>query len=478
MIDGSRKESMTKSIKFKIMKTKITLLLAVLFLGFNIGFAQQDEECMTKLSIFHEYVKAKNYDAAYEPWMDVRNKCPKFNNAIYIDGEKILDDKIEKAVGADKVAYINDLIKLWDERMLHFASKTPKGEYAAKGCQLMFDNKEILNKTNEELYECFDAAYKADKSTFTNPKSLYTYFKLMVELYDAGKKPAKDLFNKYDDVVEKVEEEVENYSLNLNKLVEKEDAGTELTKKEGQYKKFYASYLNAYDQISGGIDKELGDRANCENLIPLYQKDFEENKTNSVWLQRAAGKMSEKECTDDPLFFKLVNAYHELSPSANSAYYLGILKDKEGKSNEAISFYEQAISLESDSFKKSKLYNRIALKLKAKGNYGKARTYFTQALKYNPSNGRPHLSIAGMYAASANNCGDTNFNKRAVYWLAANEAKKASRVDPTLTKDAAQTAENYLSKAPARAEIFSAGNSGEVINIGCWIGLSVTVPSI
>ena len=46
--------------------------------------------------------------------------------------------------------------------------------------------------------------------------------------------------------------------------------------------------------------------------------------------------MSEKECTDDPLFFKLVNAYHELSPSANSAYYLGILKDKEGKSNEAI----------------------------------------------------------------------------------------------------------------------------------------------
>ncbi|MDD7886541.1 tetratricopeptide repeat protein [Flavivirga sp. 57AJ16] len=461
------------------MKTKITLLFTLLFIGLiNIGYAQQDEECMTKLSIFHEYVKAKNYDAAYEPWMAVRNKCPKFNNAIYIDGEKILDHKIEKSSGADKINYINDLLKLWEERALHFASKTKKGEYAAKACQLMYDNRKVLNKTEEELYECFDVAYKLDKATFTNPKSLYTYFSLMVDLYDAKKKPAKDLFNKYDDVVEKVEEEVKNYSEKLNRLIEKEDAGTELTKKEDRYKKYYESYLKAYDQISGSIDQKLGDRANCENLIPLYKKDFEENKNNAVWLQRAAGKMSEKECTDDPLFFQLVNAYHELSPSANSAYYLGILKDKEGKSSEAIKFYEQAIGLETDNFKKAKLYNRIALKLKARHNYGKARNYFRQALKLNPSNGRPYLSIAAMYAASANNCGDTNFNKRAVYWLAADEARNAARVDPTQKKNSAKSVANYLAKAPQKSEIFSSGRSGEVIKIGCWIGASVTVPKI
>ncbi len=462
------------------MKTKITLLLALLFIGLNIGFAQQDEECMTKLSIFHEYVKAKNYDAAYEPWMAVRNKCPKFNNAIYIDGEKILNHKIKKeTVATNKVNYINDLLKLWEQRAMYFASKTKKGEYAAKACQLMYDNREVLNnKTKEELYECYDAAYKLDKATFRNPKSLYTYFSLMVDLYDAKKKPAKDLFNKYDDVVEKVEEEVKNYSEKLNKVIAKEDSGTALTKKEGRYKKSYESYLKNYDIISGSIDQKLGDRANCENLIPLYQKDFEENKNNALWLQRAAGKMSEKECTDDPLFFKLVNAYHELSPSANSAYYLGILKDKQKKSNEAIKFYEQAISLETDNFKKAKLYNRIALKLKAKHRYGKARNYFRQALKLNPSNGRPYLSIAGMYAASANNCGTTNFDKRAVYWLAADEARKAARVDPTQKKNSAKSVANYLAKAPQKSEIFSSGRSGQVIKIGCWIGASVTVPKI
>lgn len=460
------------------MKTKITLVLTLLFIGLNMGFAQQDEECMTKLSIFHEYVKAKNYDAAYQPWMDVRNKCPKFNIAIYIDGEKILLDKIEKSEAADKVAFITDLIKLWEERGVNYPEKTPKGEYAAQSCQLMYDNKTVLNKTNEELYECFDAAYILDKATFTNPQSLYTYFSLMVDLYDEGKKPAKDLFNKYDDIMEKVDEEVKNYSVSLNEIIVKEEAGTELTSKESQYKAYYESYLTNYDLISSGIDQKLGERANCENLIPLYQKDFEDNKEIAVWLQRAAGKMVEKDCTEDPLFFKLVNAYHALSPSAKSAYYLGVLKDKEGKTNEAITFYEEAIKLETDNFKKADLNNKIGLKLKAKSNYGRARGFFRESLRLNPSNGRPYLSIAAMYAASANNCGDTNFNKRAVYWLAADEAKKAGHVDATQQGNANQSVASYMAKAPSKSEIFSADMAGKTITIGCWIGASVTVPNL
>ena len=479
MIDGSKKEDMIKHNKFDIMKTKITLLtLMLLFLGFNGVQAQQDEECMTNLSIFSEYAKAKNYDAAFEPWMKVRNKCPKLNLNIYSAGEDILEHKIDKSNGTEKVAFINDLKKLWDERAMHYASKTKKGEYGAKSCQLMYDNRELLKMTDEELYNCFDAAYKADPDSFTNPKSLYTYFSLMVDLYDADKKSAAELFNKYDDITEKVETEVGNYSEDLNKLVAKEDAGTALTSKEGRYKRFYESYLNAYDQISSGIDKKLGDRANCENLIPLYTKDFEKNKDNALWLQRAAGKMSEKECTDDPLFFKLVNAYHALSPSANSAYYLGILKDKEGKPNEAIKFYEQAISLETDNFKKAKLNEKIGDKLRKRGSFGSARNYYSKALQLNPSNGRPHLKIADMYNRSANDCGDTNFNKRAVFWLAADEAEKAGRVDPTLKSSAAQSAASYRAKAPTKSEIFSEDKAGKSISIGCWIGKTITVPKI
>ena len=460
------------------MKTKITFLIAFLFVCFNTSFAQQDEECVTKLSIFHEYAKAKNYDAAYEPWMAVRNKCPKYSIAIYSDGEKILKHKIKNTTGEDKIASINDLILLLDQRAENFPSKTKKGDNASKACQLMFDNKDLLGKTTAELYECFDTAYNADKKTFTNPKSLYTYFSLMVDLYDAGAKPAKDLFNKYDDIVEKVEDEVKSYSESLNKLVEKEDAGTVLTKREGSYKKYYESYLKNYDLISGNIDAKLGKRANCENLIPLYEKDFEAHRTDAVWLKRAVSKMYHKECTEDALYEKLVKAYDETAPSADTKYFVATILLKNGKTSEAESYLNQSFELETDPYKKGKLANRIGLILKKKGKRSKARTFFRQALKLNPSNGRPHLSIASMYASSAKNCGDTNFNKRAVYWLAAQEAQKASRVDPTLKKLASQSATSYKAKAPTKTEIFTAGMSGKTISIGCWIGASVKVPSI
>ena len=105
------------------MKTKITLLAAFLFLGFNISFAQNEED-MATLSIMTEYAKAKNYEAAFAPFMELRQRNPKFNRAIYVYGENILDYKIEKSSGADKVAFLNDLMKLWDERGMSFARKT------------------------------------------------------------------------------------------------------------------------------------------------------------------------------------------------------------------------------------------------------------------------------------------------------------------------------------------------------------------
>ena len=64
------------------MKTKFTYLIIFLFISFNLSFAQQNEECMSNLSILHEYTKAKNFNAAYQPFMDVRAKCPSLNYAI------------------------------------------------------------------------------------------------------------------------------------------------------------------------------------------------------------------------------------------------------------------------------------------------------------------------------------------------------------------------------------------------------------
>ena len=459
------------------MKTKITYLITLLFFSITVVSAQNEKDLET-LSIFSELVKAKNYTAAYTPWMEIRSRNPKFNKAIFIYGERILDYKIDNSEGEEKISFIKDLLKLWEERKTVFPNVTPTGTYLAKACQLEYEYSALLNKTNTALYLAFENAYTTDNKTFTNPKSLYTYFSLMVDLYDDSQKTAQELFSKYDDISEKIEYEVKNYTNKRNAFLDEEGAVKELNKNDARKLKLYDSYLRAYDKIAGSIDTKLGARANCENLIPLYERDFETFKNDGIWLQRAMNRMYAKGCNDDPLFVQIVEQKNALEPNADTAFYLGILKDKAGKSSEALSFYNQAVELESDKFEKSKILYKIATNFKKKGRYGQARSYYMKVLRANPSMGRAHLAIAAMYAKSANNCGTDNFSKRAVYWLAAKEAAKAGRIDPTMKKSASKSIANYEAKAPTKSEIFSSGRAGQVIKIECWIQRSVTVPSL
>jgi len=115
--------------------------------------------------------------------------------------------------------------------------------------------------------------------------------------------------------------------------------------------------------------------------------------------------------------------------------------------------------------------------LKKKGSFGKARSYFRKALEFKPSFGAAYLQIASMIANSANNCGKDEFNKRAVYWLAARYANKAARVDPSVKSNASKAAASYNGRAPSKADAFSQGKQGKTISIGCWIGESVKVPN-
>jgi tetratricopeptide (TPR) repeat protein len=459
------------------MNSKLLFIVLSLFLSSNKIFAQSEAE-LEKLSIFSEYVKSKNYDAAFAPWMELRTTTPKLNKAIYIFGERILKNKISTSEGDEKVKFLLDLLKLWEERSINFPKISPKGAYLAKASQLNYDNKKLLGQSNEQLYAAFDLAYNTDLETFTNPKSLYTYFSLMVGLYDSTLKSAQELFSKYDDISEKINIEVKNYTNKRNAFLDEDGEVKELSKKDNSRLKSYNSYLKAYSQISGSIDTKLGTRANCENLVPLYSKDFEEFKNDGIWLQRAMNRMYAKGCNDDPLFVTIVEQKNALEPNADTAFYLGILKDKAGKSKEALSFYNQAVDLETSSYEKSKILYKIATSFKKKGRFSQARSYYTKALKANPSMGKCHLSIAAMYARSANRCGTDNFSKRAVYWLAAKEAAKAGRIDPRMKKNANKSIANYKAKAPQKSEIFSSGRTGQVIKVGCWIGRSVKVPSL
>ena len=83
-----------------------------------------------------------------------------------------------------------------------------------------------------------------------------------------------------------------------------------------------------------------------------------------------------------------------------------------------------------------------------------------------------------MYASSVNGCGDSQFNKRAVYWLAAQTAQKAGRVDASLKKLANKSVAAFNGRAPSKTDIFTEGNQGTTITFSCWIRRSVKVPNL
>jgi tetratricopeptide (TPR) repeat protein len=459
---------------------KIFFYILTLFFTINI-FSQSKEDCFSNLSIFAEYAKVKNYNAAYEPWLKLKADCPDLNAAIYVYGERILKDFIKNSDLNERTKFENDLLDLYDEWLQYFpkskSGRQESGKILAIKAQAMIDFK---LGDNEEIYKVYDLAFKTNPESFTSPKGLYNYFKIYFNLYkeENSSITLESVFEKYEELTEKFEFEMGVYSSKLDNLLKKEEGSSLLTGRESRNKRVYEVNMVACSTYLNNLNAIIAKEATCENLIPLYRKNFDKFKNDPVWINRAASRMDSKDCSGDPLFVELVEALHQLNPSANSAYYLGLLNDKKGDSSEAIKYYTESIDLETDNLKKAKTLYKIALKFKKSGQYSKSRSYANKALNFQPSLGSAYLLISNLYAASANNCGNTQFEKRAIYWLAAKDARKAASVDASIRKTAIKTAVSYEGRAPSKTDIFTEGKSGEIISIKCWIGKNVTVPSL
>ncbi len=458
------------------MKRIYTLLGIMLFSSLGL-LAQEANNCDINLSLEHDYVKARKYDEALKYWDQLMKDCPKHSEAIYADGTKIYKAKLKKAKKAkneaDKKAYLDKLIQLYDQWVSYFPnSKNLAKVYHDKGL-LMLDNKV---GTSEELYNIFNKGYTLDKSKFTNPKAIYGYFDAAVDMYKKNKLTFEDLINHYNDLTGSIEKLNEKYTMEMEKLQKKEDAG-ELMKKEEKRLKAIRKNLPVYAIVANNMDKILGELGDCEHLVPLYKRTFEENKDNTAWLRKAAKNLSKKDCSNDPIFEKLVVQLDKLEPSYSSAYFLGILNEKKGRIGQATTYYKKAIDLSDKAYDKAKIYFKLARLSEKRGQKSQARTYAYKALEYKPSMGSAYLLIARLYARSANDCGTDEFSKRATYWLAASMADKAAKVDPARAKSARKMASAYRAKAPSKTDIFMKGMAGKKIPMKCWVGGSVTVPN-
>jgi tetratricopeptide (TPR) repeat protein len=305
-------------------------------------------------------------------------------------------------------------------------------------------------------------------------KNLYIYFQGVTDR-NKDSNPQK-VFDTYDDVVENVNIKLASYAAKLKNLLA--DTTKVLDKRGAYLVKTYTTNSKALGTVEGGLDNIISVLATCERLVPLYKRDFEENKNNDVWLKRAVSRMFYKGCQAEPLYATLAKAFAEASPSPDAYAFLANVLEDNGDSAGAAAMRQKSFDIETDPLKKAKYKLKFAQAAKSRGQLSKARSLAREALSYNPNFGKAYLLIGRLYQSSVNSCGSSEFEKRMVYAAALRQAERAAYVDPSMSSTARKYIASYKANLPSKKVIFTEGRSvGESYSIKCWIGETVKVAS-
>ena len=430
--------------------------------------AQANADCNIKYNLFKGDYKANKFDDAYVNWIWCMDNCPTLSVNIYKYGIKIAEDRFEKAGPGEKAEAEALIMRVYEQRLSH----NFKNDNKARIYNDIATFKGETGASEDEVFSWLEKGFKLDPTSIS-PKNIFKYFDIILQRHKDSN--VQRVFDTYDEVGEGIDLKRADYSKRID-VINAKDSAT-LGAKDQKNRKVYQQILTGLTQVQGGLDAKIAAISTCENLIPLNKKYFEEHKEDKVWLKRAVSRMYNKECTDDPFYDTLVEAYVEADPSPQaSVFYAGILM-KKGETNKAMEYFKQAVDQETDSYKKAGHLLKIAQILNKKGRKSEARNYCYQALDNAPTMGRAYLLIGSMYASSANSCGDDVVSKRMVYVAALNKAIKAKQVDPSISSLANRFIKAYSKNVPSKKDLFVAGvESGTVFKIKCWINETVRVP--
>lgn len=419
----------------------IIFILGILFVTNSNA---QKFDCTSKTAAYQELIKAGKTAESFDTWSEVRKNCPSGNEAIYTDGIQILQFKIDNAASPEeKEKLVRDVLKLYDQYNKNFPSSIPDFE-VYKGMALV--NNKIEAK--EEIFTLLDNGFTKASKNVTDPKAIYTYFDMYSGKFKAGDKKITS-----NSVLEK-------YSI-VNALLT-------------QLQNTYPENKN-YKTAQHAIDNLIKDLATCDNLADFYTKNLEANKENTDWLTSALVSLSGK-CSAKPIFLTLAEKLYSIKATSQSANFMGLGNLKQRKFAEATKFYNESAELESNPLEKAKIYYMLGTGLFA-NDLPKAKEYLNKALVSDPKMGKAYIFLSQLYANSAKDCGKTDFERKAVAYLAVQTVKKAGVVEPHLKPTADKMAQDLSAQSLTSAEISSAKMNGKSITIGCWINETVTFPA-
>ena len=428
----------------------IIFILGVLFITNSNA---QKFDCPSKMTEYQELFKAKKITESFDTWTAVSKNCPKQNEAVYTDGIEIIQYKIDNAASAEeKEKLVRDVLKLYDQYNKYFPLTTTDFE-VNKAMTL------VANKIDakEEIFTLLDRGFTKASNKVTAANAIFTYFSMYCEKFNNGDKSitSNSILEKYTLV---------NSLLNQLQVAKPDSNESEQAKQNSDYK-----------TAQTAINKLIKDLATCENLDAFYTKNYTENQENGDWITSALLSLSGK-CSAKPIFNTLAEKLYAMKVTAQSANFMALANLQQRKFPESIKFYNESAELQTNPIEKAKIYYTLATGLLA-NDLPKSKEYLKKALSSDPKMGKAYLFLAQLYSNSANDCGKTDFEKKAVYYLAIQTAQKAGVAEPRLKPTADKAAKDYEAKSLTADEISKAKMNGKLVTIGCWINETITFPA-
>jgi len=418
----------------------IIFILGLLFI--TNGNAQQKFDCTSKTKDYQELLKAGKISESFDGWDEVKKNCPK-EETVYTDGIQILQYKTETAKPEEKEKQARELMKLYDQYNKYFPKSVP--DFEVKKAIVLIDNR---IEAKDEIFSLLDNGFTKASESVTDVKAIYTYFTEYCQRFSAGDKKitANSVLEKYTSL-----------STLLTRL-----------KSANPNNKGYKATQNA-------IDKQIKDIATCDSLAEFYTKNFEANKDNSDWIISALVSLSGK-CGSKPIFLTLAEKVYSMKVTEQSASFMALASVKQRKFPEAIKYYNESAELQTNPSEKAKTYYTLATGLLA-GDFSQSKDYLNKAIAADPKMGKAYLYLAQLYVNGSKDCGQSDFEKKAVFNLAIQTAQKAVVAEERLQPTAGKLIENFRPKALSPSEISKAKMNGKSVTIGCWINETITFPA-
>ncbi|MFO7862565.1 MAG: hypothetical protein R6U85_01060 [Salinivirgaceae bacterium] len=407
--------------------------------GSKYGHGEDSIRALTNLSMYKQFYKQKAYDDAIKSWRIVFTEAPKASKNMYLHGVNMYKVFYKKSQSPEvRQKYVDSIMQVYNQRIKYFGNE---GYYTARKAVDLYA---LDSDAKREVYDMMHEAMDMMK-TQTPDFALNVMMQTALSLYLDEKITKEDMVNNFAQATDIISHQLKGET--------DQSKRAKLEKVQGNVELIFTQ--------SGA--------AECESLIPVLKPRFEENPDDIENLKNIVTLLRKRDCEASELYEKSAEALYKIEPSANAAYGLARVFLKKENWEKTTEYYKEAINNEEDAITKARYYKELAEITLVSGSPAQAVSYANEAIKLNPNDGSPYLTIGKAYA-NVKNFGDNKFQARTIYWVAVDMFQRAKSVDSSVAGDANKLISIYSQYFPDKEEAFFHDvTEGSSYKVGGWI---------